>query len=594
MDLHPHILDVATNGARSSLAVPTASDHFVSRRELTEQLLALGLTLVPQPPPHDSPARVAERWHGGESASAIEHYFLSHPDHDLGILVDARHIIFEALEPESSAPLARVLGDHGEPPLATLDRRGRCAWIYGLPPEASASALAACGEGPSIAVWGAGSVAFACGDDGAQLQANLPRDGGGGEFGQTSQEVVLAIAQLNRRALDAPGRSGSQAGTSVGSSSAQRSDAAAPCSGQTPQALTAESTPPSATPWREPVGGPRVLTQYSLTGMSDQMEKTVGQQLPLLGQMALQGQATVIYAPPNSGKTLITLHQIRAAIRERRVEPDKLYYLNVDDTASGLLEKLRLAEEAGFHMVAEGHKGFRAGMLLQIMVELAEADEARGVVVILDTLKRFTDLMDKGRGSRFTEIVRMFVLKGGTVIALAHTNKQRTRDGRFMHAGTSDIVDDFDCAYVVNAVTAQVDTNLKTVVFENLKRRGDVALQAAYSYPLERGISYEDLLLSVREIGDEELAPIKRAADVQSDAEIIDAITACIHSGTGMKMDLVVTAAEVTKASRRAVLQVLERYTGDDASQHRWRFDVRARGAKVYALLNAATPAASG
>ena len=99
---------------------------------------------------------------------------------------------------------------------------------------------------------------------------------------------------------------------------------------------------------------------------------------------------------------------------------------------------------------------------------------ARGSFVILDTLKKFVSLMDKKQSSGFADIARRFVLKGGTLLGLAHTNKRDGPDGRPIYAGTSDILDDFDCGYMISEVSQPSGSAVRVVQFENLKRRGNV------------------------------------------------------------------------------------------------------------------------
>ena len=74
----------------------------------------------------------------------------------------------------------------------------------------------------------------------------------------------------------------------------------------------------------------------------------------------MMSQATVIYGAPNAGKTLVTIALLVEAIRQGRIEPGRVYWVNVDDTTQGQLEKLRAAGEFRFHMQAEGYKDFRA------------------------------------------------------------------------------------------------------------------------------------------------------------------------------------------------------------------------------------------
>jgi len=209
---------------------------------------------------------------------------------------------------------------------------------------------------------------------------------------------------------------------------------------------------------------------------------------------------------------------------------------------------------------------------------------------VLDTLTKFVDTMSKDRASEFAGLVRRFVLKGGTVIALAHTNKKTAPDGKPIYAGTTDIIDNFDCAYTLAAVDQQSEAACKVVVFENIKRRGNVALSASYSYAVERKITYAALLMSVEVVSAEQLLPIQQAAELRGDEAVIAAVTACINEGINTKMKLADAAADRAKVSKRVALAVIEKYSGDDPAVHRWTFEVRARGAKVFVLLEAPMP----
>lgn len=331
------------------------------------------------------------------------------------------------------------------------------------------------------------------------------------------------------------------------------------------------------------------LDKFSLLGKSAELEKNAVEEVHVMGEIVLKGQATAIYAAPNTGKTVLAFRLLTEAIHSGRINPAKLYYLNMDDTGSGLREKVRLAEEYGFHVLAEGHADFQISAFLGMVNEMIKNDQCKDVIIVLDTLKKFTNLMDKGISSGFAKVIRRFVLKGGTLIALAHTNKNPGRNGKPIHSGTSDIVDDFDCAYTLAMIS--IDQSTKVVEFENFKRRGNVAATAAYSYSVERGISYSEILLSVQAVDSQRLEPIKQAEAIKSDGEVIAAVAACINDGINTKMKLAEAVADRTGISRKSALNIIERYTGDDPAHHRWNFDVRGRGAKVYACLQ---PAATG
>lgn len=139
---------------------------------------------------------------------------------------------------------------------------------------------------------------------------------------------------------------------------------------------------------------------YSLRGTAAEFEDRATDAVPLLGDICLSGQATILYAQPNSGKTLVTLHLLIEAVRAGRIEPDAAYYLNADDGSKGFADKLRIADTYGIHTLAPGFKGFKAAELLGLLRRSAAEDKARRRVVIIDMLKKFTSLMKKGRGRR--------------------------------------------------------------------------------------------------------------------------------------------------------------------------------------------------
>ncbi len=327
------------------------------------------------------------------------------------------------------------------------------------------------------------------------------------------------------------------------------------------------------------------LDKYSLKGMSAELEKESVEQVYVLGQIALKGQATVLYAAPNTGKTLLTFSLITQAISDGAIDPSKTYYVNVDDTHTGLLEKLAYVDELQFHMMAEGYNGFKARDFCHELERLADQNLANGMVVILDTTKKFTNLMDKNQSSNFTNIIRAFCMKGGTVIALAHVNKHLGKDGLPIPAGTSDMKDDFDCAYTLSQLGVSSAQGEKIVVFDNIKRRGNVVQRVAYSYSDDRANSYSLILASVSHVDESEIDVIKRIEVEKSDSEIITAIQEAITSGTNTKMKLSKEVAIRKSISRLAATKVIEKYTGNDQIVHKWDFSVRERGAKVYVLL---------
>lgn len=330
------------------------------------------------------------------------------------------------------------------------------------------------------------------------------------------------------------------------------------------------------------------LDSFSLLGMSYEVARDAQDQKPILSGLAMLGQATALFAPPNSGKTLITVSNLCEDIRQGKIEPSNVYYVNVDDSGQGLAIKLAIADEFGFHMLSEGYRGFNASDLLGIMTEMVATNQAKGVIVILDTIKKFTNLMDKSKASQFTKVIRQFVMKGGTVIGMAHTNKKLGVNGKPVYGGTSDIVDDFDCAYTIATEDGSNPTE-KIVVFDNIKRRGSNPIKVAYRYSIESGLTYNEILMSVERVDDDQLAKVAQVAKGKSDADVIASVLSCIAQGVNTKMLLAGEVAKVAGISKRQALAVIERYTGNDPAVHKWSFAVRERGAKVFTVLDQVT-----
>jgi len=344
-----------------------------------------------------------------------------------------------------------------------------------------------------------------------------------------------------------------------------------------PPVMQSEAAEPSK-------GGGTILDKFSLTGMSAELEKAAVEQVSILGEVALQGQATAWYAEPNSGKTLLALKLLVESIEAKRVDPATAYYLNLDDTSMGLYEKVVISEEYGFNMITEGYKDFSANEFIGHIRELIEKDQAKGTIIILDTLKKFAEIMKKDKCKDFGIDIRNFVLKGGTLLALAHTNKNK-RDGKLVPDGTNDIPADFDCVYVIDTVSHDNGTGEKVVEFENRKNRGNVAYRAAYGYSTRREIDYTALLLSVRHVDIDQLAPIRQAEQLRCDAELIGVAVACIGEGINSKMLLAKAISERSGVSRNAALSLIDRYTGSDPSLHRWQCKRGAHGKMAYELL---------
>ena len=128
----------------------------------------------------------------------------------------------------------------------------------------------------------------------------------------------------------------------------------------------------------------------------------------------------------------------------------------------------------------------------------------------------------------------MRVAKTADAIALAHTNKHGGADGKAVFGGTSDIVGDSDCCFVIDKISVdeRFGVATHTVEFSNIKARGDVSRKLGFTYEKSYGQQYAALLGSVKRLDGMRLEEIKEKASVQAeleeDAAIIRAICTLI------------------------------------------------------------------
>jgi len=309
---------------------------------------------------------------------------------------------------------------------------------------------------------------------------------------------------------------------------------------------------------------------YSTTanGESTAMKLQMGTDKYVLKDLAILGQWTVIYAGPNTGKTLLTQWLLREAVNTGEIDGNKVFYANCDDNFKGGVGKLEIAEDVGYQILLPNVKGFKQDTLLATMQAISVAGEASGVVIVLDTLKKFTELMDKRTATSFGNTARGFVSAGGTLICLAHINKHKGEDGKSIHTGTSDIRDDSDCVYMIEHIGSSdtLDGTIHTVQFENTKSRGDVADKVAFQYTKTKGSGYRALLDSVHRVDTTQVEQVQQQVSEveqrQLDKDAIEIIKAAIVNGCFTKTSIEKFVTSTSDLSFRNTRKTLAEYEG--------------------------------
>ena len=242
------------------------------------------------------------------------------------------------------------------------------------------------------------------------------------------------------------------------------------------------------------------LKQLSATNRIDEMKSNLENEFYVMDGMALDGQITLFYAKPNTGKTLIFMKLLIDGVDSGKIQASDIMYINADDGYRGLCTKTEIAKEYGFEMIAPAEAGIDPTDIITLLDEMANTDDAKGKIIVLDTLKKFADMMSKRDQANLYMVLRRLVAKNATVIIAGHANKHLDKDGNLVYEGTSDTMNDVDCAYSIYLMTEP--SRDVVVEFRREKSRGDNLYKSSYGYRREEGMSYMELINSVYKLED--------------------------------------------------------------------------------------------
>ena len=273
----------------------------------------------------------------------------------------------------------------------------------------------------------------------------------------------------------------------------------------------------------------------STPGRIDELRKRAQDAVFVLPQIALAGELTILNAQYNTGKTLLTLWLLKNRDMEATKHLD-IYYINADDSFNGSLDKMAWTRDFGVHTLIPNQYGFSLQIFRAILQQSIREGRAANKVFVLDTLKKFVSTMDKKGAAEFNGLVRTFTQAGGTLIALAHTNKNKGADGKSVAEGVGDFHSDFDNAYTIEKSGAIGEAvSDRTIVFENGKMRGPVAQKVTFCYDAGEGRTWKQRFDSIKCLSENDaIAAEKKArakAQMVEDQPIIAFILDELKSG---------------------------------------------------------------
>lgn len=315
-----------------------------------------------------------------------------------------------------------------------------------------------------------------------------------------------------------------------------------------------------------------MLTVFSINDDLEQIKQDAAESFFLFDRFILKGQASILFAPPNAGKTLLMINQLKQAHATGLLNGLSTFYINADDTQDGIIEKTEILRNLDVQVLTPGYKKFESNSLLGILDGFSAVD-AKNVVIIIDTLKKFADTMDKKNMRNFGITVREFIMKGGTLIGLGHTNKNRDLNNNLVYSGTSDLMEDVDCIYMMDIEDEKMDQSgrqTKYIKLTNQKLRGNNALELTYAYEKSESMSYADMVDSVYNVDSETYSQEKVLRDEESNhsrfinqyQDAVLLITNLLSSTETNKTELREHLVKHTDYGRDKCIEIIDKLSG--------------------------------
>lgn len=214
----------------------------------------------------------------------------------------------------------------------------------------------------------------------------------------------------------------------------------------------------------EPQGNP--LAELMACAVTEEYCKMLGEEKWGFPNLFIINQITIIIAKSGGGKSTIAFNYVCPWIL--RNHPDiQILYLDCDSPASDHKKMKTLEQKMGnrFCWLNPVTHGKNAAFLIEKLKEIAAARQRlENKIFILDTLKKFLNLMDKSSAKPFFELLRELISLGATIVLLGHANKYRDKDGNLVFEGVGDIQNDADALIFFERITAPDGQDITTVV----------------------------------------------------------------------------------------------------------------------------------
>ena len=158
--------------------------------------------------------------------------------------------------------------------------------------------------------------------------------------------------------------------------------------------------------------------------------------------LVVSGHLMIFPAPANAGKTSLFMY-LSGIMAQQGYE---VLYINADLAASDSHMHQKAAEENGWTLIIpDARDGDSVEKVIGYLRDISSShSDLSKIVIIIDTLKKFTDIQNKQLAKEGFMLFRGLTTQNATVIALAHTNKYRDESKNLTFDGVVDVKTDAD------------------------------------------------------------------------------------------------------------------------------------------------------
>jgi len=292
-------------------------------------------------------------------------------------------------------------------------------------------------------------------------------------------------------------------------------------------------------------------------------------------KLLVQGHLTVIVSKGNGGKTTVMIQ----ACAEMAMAGYEIFYVNVDASADQLKGYHDHARENGYTLLAPDlHVGKSADDVVEMLFRMSKADENyAGTVLVLDTLKKFAEMMNKKLAKDFYSMLRSLTAKGMTVICLAHTNKYDDKDGKPIYEGVGDLRNDFDELMYFIPVKNDDDSLVVSTLLDKIRATG----MMNYTFDITK-----DRKVTTRDRFEDTMSLHQIQVGMEVDREVIDFIFDSITMTSKSICEIHEEAKfQGMSFSRGKIRQVATTYCSSASKHPLWLAIPTGRNGSRYGLL---------